>query len=139
MGAIAVLFLFVVMMLNVKTSAVRISKFSVVPIGIIVFLLLINLFTNNNNLFINLSDLNYLIYLSWFVENNSLTNVEIIGKFFYTKFSLLFFFCGLILLIAMIGVIVLTMHQRPTVKKQEISVQLLRNYKGVIKFMELRK
>ena len=68
-----------------------------------------------------------------------MTNVEIIGRFLYTKYSLLFIFCGLILLVAMIGAIVLTMHQRPTVKKQEISTQLLRNHKGVIKFVLLRK
>lgn len=139
-GAIAVLFLFVVMMLNVKTSSIRISIFSIIPIGIIVFLILISLLLLNKNFFLfNFFDLNYLIYLSWFNENNYLTNVEVIGKFLYTKFSLLFFCCGLILLVAMIGVIVLTMHQRSTIKKQEISKQLLRNYKGVIKFMELRK
>lgn len=139
-GAIAVLFLFVVMMLNVKTSPIRISIFSIIPIGIIVSFILISLFiTNNKIFFMNLKDLNHLIYLSWFSENNYSTNVEVIGEFLYTKFSLLFFCCGLILLVAMIGVIVLTMHQRPTVKKQEISNQLLRNYKGVIKFIELRK
>ena len=137
-GAIAVLFLFVVMMLNVKVSPIKISSFSIIPIGTIVFLVLINLLLNNNTFFI-LSELKNLIYISWFNENHYLTNVEIIGRFLYTKFSLLFFFCGLILLVAMVGVIVLTMHQRPTVKKQEINIQLLRNYKGVVKFIELRK
>ena len=139
-GAIAVLFLFVVMMLNIKISPMRVSNFSIIPIGIIFFCILINFFLIcNTNFFFKLKNLNFLIYLSWFNENYYLTNVEVIGKFLYTKFSLLFFFCGLILLVAMIGVIVLTMHQRPTVRKQEISVQLLRNHKGVIKFIELRK
>ena len=139
-GAIAVLFLFVVMMLNVKTSSIQIPLLSTAPIGILVFFILINFILINKNFFlIDLKSLNYLIYLLWFNENNYLTNVEVIGKFLYTKFSLLFFCCGLILLVAMIGVIVLTMHQRSTVKKQEISTQLLRNYKGVIKFIELRK
>ena len=54
-------------------------------------------------------------------------------------YCLLFIFCGLILLIAMIGAIVLTMHQRSSVKKQEIGIQLLRDFKGVIKFIDLRK
>lgn len=139
-GAIAVLFLFVVMMLNVKTSSIHISFFSITPVGIIIFLILINFILINKNFFIlSFLDLNYLIYLSWFNENNYLTNVEVIGKFLYTKFSLLFFCCSLVLLVAMIGVIVLTMHQRSTKKKQEISNQLLRNHKGVIKFIELRK
>ena len=138
-GAIAVLFLFVVMMLNIKTSPISISIFSTIPIGTLVALILINLLLEKKNVFLNLQDLNSLIYLSWFTENNYLTNVEVIGKFLYTKFNLLFFFCGLILLVAMVGVIVLTMHQRPTAKKQEINIQLLRNYKGVIKFINLRK
>ena len=69
----------------------------------------------------------------------SLTNVEVIGKFLYTKYSLLFIFCGFILLVAMIGAIVLTMHQRSSVKKQEISIQLLRDFKRAIKFIDLRK
>ena len=138
-GAIAVLFLFVVMMLNIKTSPMKVSVYSIVPVGIIVFFILINLLLKNKNNFLGLWDLNFLIYLSWFAENNYLTNVEVIGKFLYTKLNLLFFFCGLILLVAMIGVIVLTMHQRPTVKKQEISTQLLRNHKGVVKFINLRK
>ncbi len=44
----------------------------------------------------------------------------------------------MILLVAMVGAIVLTMHQRPTVKKQQISTQLLRDPRGVIKFIHLR-
>ena len=67
-----------------------------------------------------------------------MTNAETIGLYLYTKFSLLFIFCGLILLVAMIGAIVLTMHQRSTVKKQLISQQLLRDPRGVIKFIKLR-
>ena len=72
-------------------------------------------------------------------ENTSLTNVEVIGNVLYTKYSLLFILCGFILLVAMIGAIVLTMHQRPTTKKQEISDQLLRDSRGVVKFINFRK
>lgn len=72
-------------------------------------------------------------------ENRYLTNIEVLGTYLYTKFSLLFLLCGLILLVAMVGAIVLTMHQRTTVKKQSITVQLSRNPKGVVKFIELRK
>ena len=138
-GAIAVLFLFVVMMLNVKTNPIKISFFSILPIGFFIFFFIFELVLNSQKNLLFLDNLNYLVYTSWLTENNYLTNVEIIGKFLYTKHSLLFIFCGLILLVAMIGAIVLTMHQRPTVKKQEISTQLLRNYKGVIKFVLLRK
>lgn len=138
-GAIAVLFLFVVMMLNVKTNPIKIDAFSVLPIGLIVFsvvsIQIINILENHFTLIEN----SYLTYTPWLLENNYLTNVETIGTFLYTKFSLLFILCGLILLVAMIGAIVLTMHQRPTVKKQEISNQLLRDPRGVVKFIALRK
>ena len=138
-GAIAVLFLFVVMMLNIKTNPIQISFFSWAPIGVMLFFLLGILILSNQKFYIYINDINYLIYTPWLIENTSLTNVEVIGKFLYTKYSLLFIFCGLILLIAMIGAIVLTMHQRSSVKKQEIGIQLLRDFKGVIKFIDLRK
>ena len=138
-GAIAVLFLFVVMMLNVKTNPIKINFFSIVPIGVIIFsiisLQIWNILENN---FVAIRG-PYLIYTSWLNENTYLTNVEIIGMFLYTKYSLLFLLCGLVLLVAMIGAIVLTMHQRATVKKQDISTQLLRDPRGVIKFIDLRK
>ena len=138
-GAIAVLFLFVVMMLNVKSNPVKINLFSIIPIGMIIFGIIS--FQVWNILEINFSPLqkSYLEYTIWTVENTHLTNVETIGMFLYTKYSLLFLLCGLVLLVAMIGAIVLTMHQRATVKKQEISVQLLRDPRGVIKFIDLRK
>lgn len=138
-GAIAVLFLFVVMMLNVKVNPIKINKFSTFPIGIILFSVVIFQIFNileNNFVIIKNSPLSY---TPWLLENNYTTNVETIGTFLYTKYSLLFILCGLVLLVAMIGAIVLTMHQRPTVKKQEINKQLLRNPRGVVKFIELRK
>nr|WDA66129.1 NADH dehydrogenase subunit 6 [Phymatolithon calcareum] len=138
-GAIAVLFLFVVMMLNIKKSPIKINRLSILPIGLIIFCILtLQILILMDDQFILLE--NYtLVYTPWLKENRHLTNIEILGIHLYTKFSLLFLLCGLILLIAMIGAIVLTMHQRTTVKKQKISTQLLRNSKGVIKFIDLRK
>lgn len=138
-GAIAVLFLFVVMMLNIKTNPIKINNFSTLPIGLIIFALISTQILNTlDNQFVFLKNI-YLTYIPWLKENNYLTNVETIGLYLYTKFSLLFVFCGLILLVAMIGAIVLTMHQRSTVKKQQISQQLLRDPRGVIKFINFRK
>lgn len=138
-GAIAVLFLFVVMMLNIKISTLKINYFSILPIGLIIFIIISSQVVNIlDNQFILLKKIP-LAYTIWINENNYLTNIETIGVFLYTKFSLLFIICGLILLIAMIGAIVLTMHQRSIVKKQQISSQLLRDPKGVNKFVRLRK
>lgn len=138
-GAIAVLFLFVVMMLNIKKNPIKINKVSIVPLGLIVFCVVtIQVFTLLDDQFILLENYN-LVYTPWLNENRYLTNIEVLGTYLYTKFSLLFLLCGLILLVAMVGAIVLTMHQRTTVKKQSITVQLSRNPKGVVKFIELRK
>lgn len=137
-GAIAVLFLFVVMMLNIKKNTIILNRFSIIPIGLIIFCILLSQnFLILNNQF-TLIEKYSLFYTSWLNENMYLSNIEAIGLVFYTKFSLLFFLCSLVLLVSMIGAIVLTMHQRPAVKKQKISLQLLRNPKKVIKFVNLR-
>ena len=139
-GAIAVLFLFVVMMLNIKVNVSKFNKFSLLPIGLCIFFILFNQLST----LITYFDLFYLkqdelILISWALENNNVTNIQAIGKVLYTNYSFLFLISGLILLVAMIGAIVLTMHQRIDVKKQKIELQLARNFKGAVKFISLRK
>lgn len=138
-GAIAVLFLFVVMMLNIKTNSTKINIFSILPIGILVFSVLLSQFSMSIY-GINLANFQQkdLFLISWASETNNFSNAKVIGKVLYTHYSLLFLVCGLILLVAMVGVIVLTMHQRVDVKKQKISYQLARNSGNVIKFITLR-
>lgn len=139
-GAIAVLFLFVVMMLNVKVSSTKINKFSILPIGILVFLILFNQFSSSIYDFDLLKfQPKELTLISWASETNNLSNIEAVGEVLYTYYSLLFLICGFILLVAMIGAIVLTMHQRVDVKKQKIEIQLTRVPGNVIKFVTLRK
>nr|WCH57878.1 NADH dehydrogenase subunit 6 [Catenella fusiformis] len=139
-GAIAVLFLFVVMMLNVKLSSSKIQNFSILPVSILVFIILFNQFKLSVESFdLIKSQQKELEWISWILESSSIINVKAIGGVLYTKYSLLFLLCGLILLIAMIGVIVLTMHQRIDVKKQKIAIQLSRKSNEVIKFVNLRK
>nr|YP_009500456.1 NADH dehydrogenase subunit 6 [Gracilariopsis heteroclada]AXE43618.1 NADH dehydrogenase subunit 6 [Gracilariopsis heteroclada] len=139
-GAIAVLFLFVVMMLNVKKTSINLTIFSIGPIGIITFFILFNqlsgIFNDFDALGLKQKDL---IWISWITEHTNLTNIESVGQVLYTKYSFLFILSGLILLVAMLGAIVLTMHQRTDVKKQKIELQLNRNFGGVIKFINLRK
>nr|YP_004062202.1 NADH dehydrogenase subunit 6 [Gracilariopsis andersonii]ADR03218.1 NADH dehydrogenase subunit 6 [Gracilariopsis andersonii]APC24899.1 NADH dehydrogenase subunit 6 [Gracilariopsis andersonii] len=139
-GAIAVLFLFVVMMLNVKKTSTNLGFFAIGPIGLITFFILINqllgIFNDFDTFGLKQKDL---IWISWITEHNNLTNIQAVGKVLYTKYSFLFILSGLILLVAMLGAIVLTMHQRTDVKKQKIELQLNRNFGGSIKFINLRK
>jgi len=139
-GAIAVLFLFVIMMLNIKVNINFFSIFSILPIGFLLFLFFydkIDLILSNFDLsrFCD-SDLNW---ISWLKEKDVSFNIISIGNVIYTSYSFLFVSSGLILLVAMIGVIVLTMHQRSNLKKQNIEIQLIRNPKDSIKFVYLRK
>nr|WOL37342.1 NADH dehydrogenase subunit 6 [Grateloupia asiatica] len=139
-GAIAVLFLFVVMMLNIKASSTTIDSFSILPVGILIFLILFSQLSSTATNFdiFNLQQ-NDLVWVSWVLEKDNTTNIEVVGKVLYTHFSLLFLLSSLILLVAMIGAIVLTMHQRTDVQKQKIDVQLARSFGGAVKFITLRK
>nr|AIY34297.1 NADH-ubiquinone oxidoreductase chain 6 [Grateloupia taiwanensis] len=139
-GAIAVLFLFVVMMLNVKAASTTINSFSVLPVGILIFLILFSqLSSTATNFDVFSLQQNELIWVSWILEKDNTTNIEVVGKVLYTHYSLLFLLSSLILLVAMIGAIVLTMHQRTDVQKQKIDIQLARSFEGAVKFITLRK
>nr|YP_009504383.1 NADH dehydrogenase subunit 6 [Gracilaria chouae]ATG87372.1 NADH dehydrogenase subunit 6 [Gracilaria chouae]AWX65723.1 NADH dehydrogenase subunit 6 [Gracilaria chouae] len=139
-GAIAVLFLFVVMMLNIKKMSVSHGFFSIAPIGLTIFLILFAQLSGVFHVF-NISSLKQdsLIWISWIIENQNITNIQVVGNVLYTKYCFLFILSGLILLVAMIGAIVLTMHQRTDVRKQKIEVQLNRTFGGSLKFINLRK
>nr|YP_009317539.1 NADH dehydrogenase subunit 6 [Gelidium sclerophyllum]AOX48991.1 NADH dehydrogenase subunit 6 [Gelidium sclerophyllum] len=139
-GAIAVLFLFVVMMLNIKIDLLDLSSISLIPLGLMIFSSLFFQFNPTiKEFYIYKSIYQQPIIVSWIAEERFLSNIKVIGGVLYTDYSLLFLLSSLILLIAMIGVIVLTMHQRTDVKKQQIETQLIRNPKGAVKFVRLRK
>nr|YP_010338895.1 NADH dehydrogenase subunit 6 [Pulvinaster venetus]UNJ18967.1 NADH dehydrogenase subunit 6 [Pulvinaster venetus] len=139
-GAISVLFLFVVMMLNIRIKQKR--KYSVIlPLGFFIsFILLFQLLLLLDIDFIFLKSLNYNIkffkkfYIIWYDIIYTLTNIEIIGFILYIECSYLFIVCSLILLVAMIGAIVLTLHQRTDIKKQDLGLQLSRRFVGIIRF-----
>nr|WCH57830.1 NADH dehydrogenase subunit 6 [Hypnea edeniana] len=138
-GAIAVLFLFVVMMLNVKINPLMINSYSIIPIGILIFLVLFTILSNSmKELDLINFQYNNIKLVTWIMETKYLTNIEIIGNVLYTQYCILFLICGVILLVAMIGVIVLTMHHRTDVKKQQIEIQLSRLPGNVLKFITLR-
>lgn len=139
-GAIAVLFLFVIMMLNVKSKGKQVNFFYLGPILLIILLFLSNNFyklIENFDLLDFLESKYYLIF--WLKESNNLKNIEVIGNIIYTNYCFLFLTASIILLVSMVGVIVLTMHQKMNVCKQKIEIQLLKNPKYSIKFINFRK
>jgi len=125
-GAVAVLFLFVVMMLDIDFAQLRQGFMSYLPAGAFVgFLLLAELL---------------LIFGSWTLApvaprgagaplpagGVSFTNTRALGDILYTQYLLAFQAAGLILLVAMIGAIVLTLRRRGDVRRQRIAAQIAR-------------
>lgn len=120
-GAVAVLFLFVVMMLDVDFVELKQGFLNYLPVGGIVALLLFaeiflvaNAAGSGGGAPIALSP----------TGPSQITNAQAIGQVLYTDYLLLFQMAGLILLVAMIGAIVLTLRHRPGVKKQDIAAQV---------------
>ena len=122
-GAVAVLFLFVVMMLDVNFVVLRQGFLRYLPLGAVVALILfIELF-----LVLKASTLSVEILAQ--AANpiaEKVTNTKALGLVLYTDYVYPFQIAGLILLVAMIGAIVLTLRQREGVRKQSIYKQVSR-------------
>ena len=131
-GAVAVLFLFVVMMLDVDFAELKQGFAKHLPLGIILGLIL----------FIELA----MVIGTYLVSPDathttptldpSVSNTAALGRVLYTEYVYYFQTAGLVLLVAMIGAIVLTLHHRTNVKRQNIAAQVARTKETA---MELRK
>jgi len=137
-GAVAVLFLFVVMMLNVAQQKNQwfISEVSSghIPIGLIIssliffeLLIVIGGWKYKPDLF-NSKDLEI---------SNKISNTHSLGEILYTDYIHVFQISGMILLIAMIGAIVLTFRQREGVKKQSYIKQISRERSEGVEVLEV--
>jgi len=123
-GAVAVLFLFVVMMLDVDFATLKAGMARYIPLGLligVVFLLILG---------IELSDWTssgIAPDLRQAIQPADVQNTEALGNVIYTEYVFLFQIAGLILLVAMIGAIVLTHRKREGVKKQDVVSQMYRD------------
>ena len=125
-GAVAVLFLFVVMMLDVDFAEMRQGFLQYLPIGALVGLvLLVELVLVLGGALIAPETVASAVAPTPRVEDVS--NVGAIGALLYTRYFFFFQMAGLILLIAMIGAIVLTLRHKVGVKRQDIARQVARD------------
>lgn len=133
-GAIAVLFLFVVMMLDVDLKiAPTINRHKPI-ISMLILILFCEIF-----LITKFSSINYINYNPQFPIPKDIHNTKAIGKILYTNFLLPFQISGAILFIAMIGAIVLTMKTETRfIKKQNISQQILRNKSNSLEIVQVK-
>ena len=122
-GAVAVLFLFVVMMLDIDFAQLRVGAARYLPIGLLVGIIL-------------LAEL-VLVFGSWAIAPNvatlaaaptpsgvAMTNTRALGDLLYTRYIFAFQAAGMILLVAMIGAIVLTLRHRVDTRRQSLTEQL---------------
>jgi len=131
-GAVAVLFLFVVMMLDIDFAELKAEMAKYMPLALLIGLVILMQFV--------------MAFGAWEenaaaeglraqVTDRAVYNTDALGLVLYDQYFLLFQLAGLILLVAMIGAIVLTLRHRGDVKRQDVVAQMMRD---PAKAMELR-
>ncbi len=136
-GAVLVLFLFVVMMLDVNFAELRQGFLQYLPVGAFIgIILLIELL---------------LVVFGWTVAPDlhqviavpippaaKVPNAEALGHVLYTNYVYFFQAAGVVLLVAMIGSIVLTLQHKPNVRRQNVAGQIARHKKTAIEIVKVR-
>jgi len=134
-GAVAVLFLFVVMMLDVDFAELKAEMARYMPLALLIGLVILMQFV--------------MAYGAWDsnaaaeglraqVVDAEVQNTAALGLLLYDEYFLLFQLAGLILLVAMIGAIVLTLRHRADVKRQNVVAQMMRDPKLAMKLNDVK-
>jgi NADH:ubiquinone oxidoreductase subunit 6 (subunit J) len=142
-GAIAVLFLFVVMMLNIKIAEISEKRLRYLPIGGVLgilflfeILLIVDndliplLFYDNTSALLEFKELNF---INWVSSIQTVPNIQAVGNIIYTYYFYFFLMASIILLVAMIGAIVLTMQKGIRIKRQQVFLQNTRDFAKTIR------
>ena len=134
-GAVAVLFLFVVMMLDVDFAELKGEMAKYMPLGLLICVIVVMQLA--------------IAFGSWTtaetaeaaraaVTPDNVQNTAALGQLLYDKYILLFQLAGLILLVAMIGAIVLTLRHRKDVKRQNVLQQMWRDPAKAMELMDVK-
>ena len=134
-GAVAVLFLFVVMMLDVDFAELREGFLNYLPVGALVGAVL-------------LAEL-LIVVGAWVIGPSvaatapipapgDISNTQALGLVLYTRYVYFFEAAGLILLVAMIGAIVMTLQHKPGVKRQSVAAQVARRRSTAIDIVKVK-
>lgn len=130
-GAVAVLFLFVVMMLDVDFAELKKGTLRYWPLALLLGVLfcaeiIFASFASGQRVGTELNP-----------SPGGKTNTEAIGNVLYTDYALLFQLSGIALLVAMIGAIVLTLHERPGIKRQSVAVQTAKRRDDIVEAIDI--
>jgi len=134
-GAVMVLFLFVVMMLDIDFSELREGMAVYLPTGAAVGVVLVTELL--------------MVFSTWTVAPEALklrgapvpsgvSNIDALGRILYTDHIYFFQLAGLVLFVAMIGAIVLSLHHRPNVKRQDPGAQSARRREESVELVEVK-
>jgi len=134
-GAVAVLFLFVVMMLDIDFAQLKEGFISHAPLGGLVAIALAGILATTG--------------LGWVSEDSAtsalqsptpedMTNVAALGALIYDRYVLFFQLAGLVLLVAMIGAIILTLRHRDGVKRQDMHAQVNRKREDSVEIVDIK-
>mgnify|MGYP003118603839 CR=1 FL=1 len=132
-GAVAVLFLFVVMMLDIDFAQLKEGFISHAPLGGLVAIALAGILATTG--------------LGWVSADSSalqsptpddMTNVAALGALIYDRYVFFFQLAGLVLLVAMVGAIVLTLRHRDGVKRQDMHAQVNRKREDSVEIVDIK-
>ncbi len=136
-GAVAVLFLFVVMMLDVDFAELRQGFLQYLPLGTLLFILFALELGSVVSFWAFAPDISQ-SFASPIPPLASVSNTAALGQVLYTRYVYFFQASGLILLVAMVGAIVLTLRHKPNVKRQNIAEQVARTKATAIEIVKVQ-
>jgi len=136
-GAVAVLFLFVVMMLDVDFAELRQGFLNYLPVGALVGAVLLAELLIVVGAWAIGPDVAKAI-VSPIPPSGEINNTQALGLVLYTRYVYFFQAAGIILLVAMIGAIVLTLQHKPNVRRQSIAAQVARDRASAIEVVKVK-
>jgi NADH-quinone oxidoreductase subunit J len=134
-GAVAVLFLFVVMMLDIDFAELKRGALQYLPFGVLIGLILVAELVMAGSAWV-LKPVSKTAFAS--ATPAGVSNTAALGHILYTDYVYYFQIAGLVLLVAMIGAIVLTLRARPGVRRQVIAVQNARTAAMAVDMVDIQ-
>ena len=136
-GAVAVLFLFVVMMLDVDFASLKSEMAKYMPIGLLLGVIILLQLGFGLGAWVT-SDGALGLHQAPTPDAVQIENTRALGMLLYDKYLYLFQLAGLILLVAMIGAIVLTLRHRKDVKRQNVMLQMWRDPAKALELIDVK-
>jgi NADH-quinone oxidoreductase subunit J len=134
-GAVMVLFLFVVMMLDIDFSEMRAGVATYLPVGLATGVVLVTELVMVFSAWISAPEA---LKLRMAPMPEGVSNTEALGRILYTTHAYYFEMAGLVLLVAMIGAIVLSLHHRPDVRRQNPAEQSARRRDECVELVDIK-